>query len=285
MPNPASKLRALIKAMADTVPDARLQLYYREAQREKRDAQGSSPAQQPEPPAPSNIPRLDLLHYVDSDRLYDLLAGRGSVVPVPNLDWEHRRGPEHAEFRRKLVHELDRIALRAKRFTVDLPLRQLAEGDLLIFDTQVRTRNGVSPGQRFDLTGDLNHDPHIYIQRRGVRILMPLKPEMITTGTAFSYFGEGTVELAGVCRIKHRLARGDRDLAPATNKLQYLATPLVLGTVDFFHREEDLRTSPVIQALDVEHDELRTLGPWDPWEYVTDDDAGVDEPPPDSAAQ
>ncbi|MUL78840.1 hypothetical protein [Mycolicibacterium sp. CBMA 226] len=72
---------------------------------------------------------------------------------------------------------------------------------------------------------------------------------------------------------------------PETNKVQYLATPLVLGTVNVFHRESDLRASPVIEVLDREHDGLRTLGPWDPWEYVTDDEAAADEPPPDSAAQ
>ena len=115
---------------------------------------------------------------------------------------------------------------------------------------------------------------------------MPLKPEMITTDTAFHYFGGGTVELAGVCRIKYRLGRGDRNLTPETKKLQYLATPLVLGTVDVFHREADLRASPVIQAFGIEDDGFRTLGPWDPWEYVTDDEpAAGGEPIPDSAAQ
>jgi len=60
-------------------------------------------------------------------------------------------------------------------------------------------------------------------------------------------------------------------LVPETQKVRYLATPLALGTVDGFHREDDLRASP-INVLDREYDGIRTHGPWDPWEYVTDDE-------------
>lgn len=285
VPEPPAKLTALTKAMADIEPTALLRRYYREAQHEKRSLGGARPAYQSDPPAPSHIPHLDALHYVDTERLYDLLSGKGRMLPVPHLDWNHRRGPAHAEFRRRLVNELDRIALQAKRFTLVLPLRQLTNGDLLIFDTQVRTRNSAWPGQQVELTGDFNKDPHIYIQRRGVRSLMPLKPEMITTDTAFGDLGGGTVQLAGVCRIKYRVAHEDRKM-PQTNKVQYLATPLVLGTTDIFHREEDLRASPIIQVLDREEDGLRTLGPWDPWECITEEDpAASDEPHPDSEVQ
>ena len=275
VPYPPVKLTALTRAMAGVAPDAQLMRYYRAALRERRSPAGAAAADKPDPLAPSHIPHFDALHYVDTDRLYDLLVGHGRVLSVPDLDWNHRRGPAHAEFRRRLVNHLDRIAVRAKRFTQELPLRELTDGDLLIFDTQVRSRNSVWPGQRVELTGDFNKDPHIYIQRRGVRILMPLKPEMITTDTAFGDLGGGTVQLAGVCRIKHRAGRGDRDLMPESKKVQYVATPLVLGTVDFFHREDDLRASPVIQVLDREEDGFITLGPWDPWEYITEEDAAA----------
>lgn len=265
VPSPTARLTALVIAMTDTPPDLALQRLYRRALGEKRSPTGQNRGSRPRHPVPpTHIPHLDALHYVDSDRLYDLLSGQGREVAVPNLDWNHRRGLGHAEFRRVLVNELDKIALRAKRFTPDLDLRQLTDGDLLIFDTQVRTRNGASPRQVVELTGDLNRDPHIYIQRRGVRIVMSLKPQMITTDTAFSYFNEGTVLLAGVSRIKHRVTVSERTSMPETGKVQYLATPLVLGTVDVFNTHDDLRASPIFEALDMEADGMRTIGPWVP---------------------
>ncbi|MCV7301217.1 hypothetical protein H7J93_16480 [Mycobacterium barrassiae] len=274
VPSPAGKLTALVKAMTDNAPDPALVRLHRAALLEKRSATGRRrTASRPEPapaPPPSHIPRLDAVHYADSDRVYDLVLGRGSELAAPRLDWDSRRGPGHVKFRRMLVDELDKIALQAKRFTPELNLRQLTDGDLLIFDTQVRTRNGVSSGQKVKLTGDLNRDPHIYIQRRRVRIVMTLKPEMITTDTAFGYFGEGTTRLADICRIKYRVAGDELARMPETDKVQYLATPLVLGTVDVFNTHADLRASPLFETIDIEEDAMQTVGPW---VYVSDGEA------------
>ncbi|BBZ31202.1 hypothetical protein MMAD_54970 (plasmid) [Mycolicibacterium madagascariense] len=266
VPNPVGKLAVFVRAMtgSDQLDDSLRRLHH-DAERESRQPPGRRPGGTATAVAvtPSHIPRLDAVHYVDIDRLYDLVLSHGTRIEVPDLDWTVRRGPGHVRFRRTLVEELDTVALRAKRFVQTLDLRQLHQGDLLIFDTQVRTRNGAAPNQHVRLTGDLNRDPHIYIQRRGVRILLPLKPEMITTDTAYGCLSEGTTRLAGVCRIKHRVTdEGERRRMPATDKVQYLGTPLVLGSTDIFSEHADLRASPVFDAIDVENEASLTIGPW-----------------------
>ncbi|CAM3359427.1 hypothetical protein H7J08_22220 [Mycobacterium frederiksbergense] len=267
VPDPVGKLAVFVKAMTgrDQLDDALRRLHH-DAARESRPTPGRRPRRTSATAAavtPSHIPRLDAVHYVDIDRLYDLVLSHGNSIEVPDLDWTVRRGPGHVRFRRTLVEELDTVALCAKRFVHTLDLRQLQQGDLLIFDTQVRTRNGVAPDQNIRLTGDLNRDPHVYIQRRGVRIVLPLKPEMITTDTAYGFLSEGTTRLAGVCRIKHRVTdEGERRRMRATDKVQYLGTPLVLGSTDIFSEHADLRESPVFNALDVETDGTHTIGPW-----------------------
>jgi len=267
VPDPAGKLAVFVKAMTGSAHlDDPLRRLHHDAAREPRPTPGCRPgasARTAAPVTPSHVPRLDAVHYVDIDRLYDLVLSHGSSVEVPDLDWAVRRGPGHVRFRRTLVEELDTVALRAKRFTLTLDLRQLQQGDLLIFDTQVRTRNGVAPNEYVRLTGDLNRDPHVYIQRRGVRILLPVKPEMITTDTAYGFLSEGTTRLAGACQIKHRVVdESQRRRMPATDKVQYLGTPLVLGTTDIFSEHADLCESPLFDAVDVETDGTLTIGPW-----------------------
>lgn len=86
--------------------------------------------------------------------------------------------------------------------------------------------------------------------------------EMITTDTAYGYFIEGTTQLAGVCRIKNRVAADNLKLLPPTSKVQYLGTPLVLGTADVFHPHADLRRTMVAVAIDRHTDSTHTIGPW-----------------------
>lgn len=267
VPDPVGKLAVFVRAMTGNIHlDDGLRRLHHDAAREPRTTPGrqsTTAAETEAPAAPSHIPRLDAVHYVDIDRLYDLALSHGSSVEAPELDWSMRRGPGHVRFRRTLIEELDTVPMRAKRFVLGLDLRQLQQSDLLIFDTQVRTRNGVAPNEQVLLTGNLNRDPHVYIQRRGVRILLPIKPEMITTDTAYGYLSEGTTRLAGVCQIKHRVTdASELRRMPATDKVQYLGTPLVFGTASIFNEHADLRESPVFDAFEVETDETLTIGPW-----------------------
>jgi hypothetical protein len=65
-----------------------------------------------------------------------------------------------------------------------------------------------------------------------------------------------------VCWIKHRVVDEDeRRRMPATDKVQYLGTPLVLGSCDGFNAHHDLRESPVFDVIDVGTDATRTVGP------------------------
>lgn len=262
VPDPPGKFAVFVRAMTDKEPDQGLRNLYRRAQQEGRGVARGRVRATPPTITPTHIPLLEALHYVDVDRLYDLVLSQGGDATVTDLSWDVRRGPGQVMFRRALVNQLDRIAFRAKRFVPDLKLRELSNGDLLIFDTQIRTRNGASPGQRVHLTGNLNDDPHVYIQRRGVRIVLPLKPEMITTDTAYGYFNGGTTQVAGVCRIKYRVAADDSKLLPPTSKVQYLGTPLVLGTADAFHAHADLRQTMIVEAADLESDSTYAIGPW-----------------------
>jgi hypothetical protein len=80
---------------------------------------------------------------------------------------------------------LDNVQLESCRLAKDFDLRTLRPGDLLVFDRQVRTLRAPTIKATSDiLTGNLDTDPLIYLARGGVRVVMPLDPDLLTTGSA-----------------------------------------------------------------------------------------------------
>ncbi|MGV0780290.1 hypothetical protein [Mycolicibacterium sp. XJ775] len=267
VPGDDKRFITLVTLLTGAVPNADLRRLHREAWQHSIRRRGTRRAASEKQSAPrrggSWVPRLMEVHYVNLERIAELVLSRSDTARLPPIPAGTDPTVDFVETRQALIRALGGLDLLAKRFTADFSLRALDAGDLFVFDTWLRTRNGVRPDDPIRLTGDLNKDPHVYLQRQGVRIVMPLDPKWITTGTAYGEFGSGGVPLAGVCVIKGRVHPGDAKLMPATSKLLYRASPLVLGIPDPFHREADLRRGPLVEVIDPDTDSLATYGPWE----------------------
>jgi hypothetical protein len=95
-----------------------------------------------------------------------------------------------------------------------------AIGARISFDETFWTRgmtgaDKMKPG--FELTGDINVDPHIYLKEGECKVVLPLDPRWVTTSTAFHDFTSGRGQFAGVGLLKS-----------VTNELAVIS-PLVVG--------------------------------------------------------
>jgi hypothetical protein len=107
-----------------------------------------------------------------------------------------------------------------------------AVGARVSFEEAFRTRNMTgSEKQRpdFELSGNLEEDPHIYVKRGSRTIYLPLDPCWVTTSTAFVTFTSGIARLAGVGLVRavaedsvivSPLAIGGPPLSPAARALE-----------------------------------------------------------------
>jgi hypothetical protein len=78
---------------------------------------------------------------------------------------------------------------------------QDAVGARIAFSETFRTKNlSGSEKQRpgFELSGELDRDPHIYVKRDGKKVYLPLDPRWVTTSTAFVTLSSGIARLAGL---------------------------------------------------------------------------------------
>ncbi|GFG86916.1 hypothetical protein [Mycolicibacter algericus] len=267
VPHDYRHFAVLVQLLTNLPPNEQLKRLHRDAWQETRKRQHSQNAHPVETTPQSRsgpwLPRLVEVHYANLERIAELMLSRTATGDLPVLPASSTYGAIGAvEKRQALLRGFSALNLPCKRFTRDFSLRSLDTGDLFVFDTWFRTRNGPAPQNPVPLTGDLNKDPHVYIQRQRVRIIMPLNPRWVTTGTAYGEFGSGGVQLAGVCIIKGRVHPEDAKLVPPTNKVLYRASPLVLGIADPFDRDTDLRHSVVFDVIDVDSDSLITVGPW-----------------------
>lgn len=267
VPADDKRFAVLIRMLTNLPPNAAQKRLHRDAWQENARRQRSRGSRAVEATPDSRtgpwLPRLTAVHYANLERVAEFLLSHtttGELPAVPAANFYSSIGM--VEQRQALLRALSDMNPRAKRFTRDFNLRSLDVGDLFVFDTWFRTRNGPEPHNPLPLTGDLNKDPHVYIQRQGVRVVMPLDPGWVTTSTAYCEFGSGGVQLAGVCLIKGRVHPADAKLAPPTDKLLCRASPLVLGVADPFDRDTDLRHSPVFDVIDIESDSMVTVGPW-----------------------
>lgn len=187
------------------------------------------------------LPRLSALHYVNIARLGLLLLEAGHPVDLPDHLPADMNPMAWLQVEHQILQELRRVELPLKRYTSDFDLRSLERGDVLVFDTELYTRGRPPAQQALPLTGDLNHDPFLHFLRGDTRVIMPIDPQWITTGTARSEFCSRSTELMGMCLVKRQLRPGDGPLiGKNTQVLQYVASPLILGLCDPRHVDPEL---------------------------------------------
>ena len=95
------------------------------------------------------------------------------------------------------AHALDLGAI--DRFGAD------AIGARISFSDTFRTKNMAGPEAQepgFQLSGDLEQDPHIYVRKGGRKIYFPLDPRWVTTQTAFHSFQSRISRFAGIGTLK-----------------------------------------------------------------------------------
>lgn len=219
------------------------------------------------------LPRLSAINYANPVRLSHLALLRGVRTQFPGGAPSRDHGLNTYAWIEAVLDNLAKLDIEARRLTVDFDLRTLRPGDLLVFDRQVRTLHGPSIGAvDKPLAGNLEVDPLIYFSRGGIRLLMPLDPQWITTQTAFTDFSLGAIRMAGLCQIKQRVPVSHPPTTKRKLRGQYLASPLLLGIGEFPH-DADLDKRTVFQAWDAENDEEAWVGPW-----LTDrkDETGAD---------
>lgn len=263
VPNDPRYFALLVYTLTGSRPSDDLRRLYDMAQQESRIRRGMRPGAaggsdaMPVRSELRRLPRIDVLHYVNAPRLNPLLAAHGlpSVPGVPAPGSREMMG--FAYVTQSIVTRLAKVELPVRLLTPDLDLRSLQEGDLLLFDRPVHTRNGRMPGDTTPIELDLNKDPLVYIKTRGVRIVMPYDPAFITTSTAYFDFMAGRTRMLGMCVIKRRGRPGDaphvRRRRKARNsgeveildplkkpKVQFVASPLFLGLSSYRERDPEL---------------------------------------------
>lgn len=208
------------------------------------------------------LPRLQAINYANPIRLGHLALLRGVRTRLPLGAPDRARGLNTYLWVEAVLGNLAKLHIEARRLTVDFDLRTLKAGDLLVFDRQVRTLHGVTmKDANRPLAENLEIDPLIYFSRGGIRVVMPLDPQWITTETAFADFRQGVAHLAGLCQIKRRVSPRHPPSTKRKLRGQFLASPLLLGIGAFPH-DGDLDERRVTQVSNPETDEDIWLGPW-----------------------
>lgn len=129
---------------------------------------GVTTAQPGKETVPGGMPRIDILHYANDPRLNTLLANHGIPSDMSNVPPHGQRNIiTLAAAVESVVTRMREVELPVRRFTQDLNLRSLMNGQLLVFDRRVFTLNCPEPGATPTLTGGLNVDPLVYIKKQG----------------------------------------------------------------------------------------------------------------------
>ena len=95
-----------------------------------------------------------------------------------------------------------------------------AVGSRVSFEETFRTKNMTGSEKQqldFQLVGELEKDPHIYVRKGGRTAYLPLDPRWVTTATAFVTFTSGIAPLAGVGVVR------------ALSEDSVIVSPLVIG--------------------------------------------------------
>jgi hypothetical protein len=216
-----------------------------------------------------HLPKLMALHYANAVRLAHIALGQGQEVAFPG------GAPDRSNMNvfywvQSVLAALDNVELETRRLTKDFDLRTLRPGDLLVFDRQVRTLRTPTINATSDiLTGNLDTDPLIYLARGGVRVVMPLDPDLLTTSSAYTDLATGQVQLAGLCLIKRRMSPIEPPAMKRPAKMRFLASPLLLGIAQWNARDPDLNERTIFEGRDPKTGEITWYGPWNSTHVAT----------------
>jgi hypothetical protein len=124
-----------------------------------------------------------------------------------------------------IAHILGGVVAKWNAHAVPLPAAlefgEKAIGARISFEEPFRTKNmtgAEKQRQGFELSGDLEKDPYIYVKVDDRKVVLPLDPRWVTTSTAFVHFTSGIASLAGVGLLRAI----DAELA--------IISPLVVGS-------------------------------------------------------
>ncbi|WP_155957163.1 hypothetical protein [Rhodococcus sp. UNC23MFCrub1.1] len=269
VPSSVEKFKLLVAAITQSgdIPASLVHLY-RQANNEKS---ARTKVREPAPeisdaieetPQPSRVPALYMLHYANIPRLSQLLFSHGIALTLPPIPHPAEREMlSFLQVMQEITVHMAQIELPTRRFTQDLNLRTLKPGDLLVFNRRVHTLNGPAPHENRPLTNDLTKDPVIYIKKSGVRIVMPYDPRYVTTDTAYSEFSAGATQMVGLCVIKRRANKEDPPHGPKLPRVQYVATPLLLGISISDENNLDL-TEKIAYEAHFRDGSSAWFGPW-----------------------
>ena len=143
--------------------------------------------------------------YANIHRLVELALSAGLRVAVPSTltDEFPRNGLAIAElnFISDLLGEIPFLSRDID--AVDLPN---AQGALVRFEKNCRTKNGVSPDEIDQAKHVGTPDgPHFYFMAGTEKCVVPYEPKWVTTTTGFVTFRAGHAKLAGFARVKFML--------------------------------------------------------------------------------
>lgn len=179
------------------------------------------------------FPNLHAIHYCNVPRIAMLAALKGVEVALPAEPPDRRRGIGllTAGFVHSVAAVIPKIRPSALRMTPQSRFSDFPVGSLVAFEHGVRTKNVPPPHEAgsFRLTGNLIRDPHIYIQRAGWRITMPIDPTWITTDTAFGDLMSGSTVMSGLFLIKRKIAPGEG--SQWENEAAYIGLSACAGTL------------------------------------------------------
>jgi len=173
--------------------------------------------------------RISQLCYINVPRLCELAELQGYKVDLGSYGGNqtlHSLGWELNHVMAKFKHLLGSISLQT------IPLDQLRYaheayiGLPISFDrVNFRTKNisvkNKASSREISFTGDLSRDPHIYFEKRSLKLVINVDPRWITTSTAFLLFrpSSGQSTFSGLARINN----------VDYSKGVMLATPWVIG--------------------------------------------------------
>jgi hypothetical protein len=152
---------------------------------------------------------LSLLGYVNLQRLAALAFLSGQPARLGDFD-----GPklllDRGIFTDQLMNSFESILRRIGVRGTPLNGLDLMDeeniGLTVTFEGRFYTRNVPIPNDvrtgKFQLTGRLDKDPHIYHKVGDARLVLPIDPKWILSMTGWGDFGAGKVRFAGACTIR-----------------------------------------------------------------------------------
>lgn len=199
----------------------------------KRDAEASSTGSLQFPGSlvrPDWLRRIHYAQFINVPRICSML-GNADILEFWQVNTENGlrgRGYELARLTHHVEMALERSTITALQLDEVMPPCSDLVGQVISFEHQCYTKNGVNAGATADPKLISNFDPkkspHFYIKTESSKILFPYDPKWVTTSTAYCDFRGGHRRFAGLALVK--CVSGDLR--------EVVASPLVVA---FPHKE------------------------------------------------